>query len=65
MSSEDWELINFKAPKAFAERLQKEAFMLDVNKSKFIRAAIMLGSPILLNKPYLINQLDRNNNKNG
>ncbi len=62
--SDDWELINFRAPKSFAERLSKEAFELDVNKSKFIRAAIMLGSEILKGKPYLISILDRNKNGN-
>jgi|GEM_PF-3008407 len=61
----DDELINFKAPKGFSDRLSKEAFALDVSKSAFIRAAIMLGSPILMDKPYLISILDRNINKNG
>lgn len=63
--AEDWELINFRAPKGFADRLSKEAFSLDVNKSKFIRAGIMLGSEILKGKPYLINILDRSKNGNG
>ena len=63
--ADDWELINFRAPKKFADRLSKDAFDLDVNKSKFIRAAIMLGSEILKGKPYLINVLDRTKNQNG
>jgi hypothetical protein len=63
--ADEWELINFRAPKRFAERLSKEAFALDINKSKFIRAGIMLGSEILKGKPYLINILDRSKNGNG
>ena len=62
MAKEEWELINFRAPRGFSERLSKEAFDLDVNKSKFIRAALMLGSEILKGKPYLINILDRHKN---
>jgi hypothetical protein len=65
MATDDGELINFRAPKDFGDRLSKEAFDLDISKSAFIRAAIMLGSPILRDKPYLVRVLDSTRNGNG
>lgn len=62
MNGEELETITFKAPKKFAERLSKEAFDLDIPKSLLIRVAVMLASPILKDKPYLISILERNGN---
>ena len=52
--------ISFKCSEEFASRLMNDCAKLDVSKSDFIRAAIMLGAPILLDKPYLFYGLNRN-----
>lgn len=52
--------ITFKASEQFAQRLAKDALDLDISKSMLIRACILLSSPILKDKPFLLSVLERN-----
>jgi hypothetical protein len=52
--------ISFKCSEEFETRLMNDCAKLDISKSDFIRAALMLGAPILLDKPYLLYALNRN-----
>jgi hypothetical protein len=51
--------ITFKATEAFSQRLAKDACDLDISKSLLIRACILLASPIIKDKPFLLSVLER------
>lgn len=53
MSTDDQDVITFRAPKDFACILSKIAFDLDENKSEIIRKCIQVALPIIMRKTLL------------
>lgn len=60
--AEKEEGINFKVPKGFAERMRRNDFDKDVSVSEWLRCWLMLASPILHDKSYLITAFENSKN---